>query len=137
MPSLSSSHFSNHPSVDPLPCHQVLKRGIVSAYPIHAFALDPPKLTEAFRPNRLSSTSALFDVQDIRSRDSTLVSKSSIAPLPPIFFSKPRPICLITIHATSSRIKIQPTQITVFFPNPCSPLESRQGLACATSGRRC
>jgi hypothetical protein len=35
---------------------QVLRRGKVSAYPIHAFALDPRHSAEAFHPNRLLLT---------------------------------------------------------------------------------
>jgi hypothetical protein len=104
--------------VNPLPCHQVLKRGIVYAYPIHAFALDHPNSPKHFI-RIILVVSTFIDVKDIRSRDSTLVSKST-----PSLFFKPRPsICLITLH----RFKFP--QIVVFFTNSCSPLEYRQELA--------
>jgi hypothetical protein len=74
-----------------LPCHLVLKGGIVSDSPIHAFILDlSPKHFVRFifvcRPP------TIIDVQDIRSRDSTLVFKA----LPRSFFFKPRPSIVLS-----------------------------------------
>jgi hypothetical protein len=102
---LESSISQSSMSLSPL---QVLKRGIVSAYPIYAFILDPsPK--HFVRIILVLSTSAHFiDVQDIRPRDSTPVFQPSA----PFFFSEPRPSICCRIHATS-RFKL--TVITAFF----------------------
>jgi hypothetical protein len=89
-----------------LPCHLVLKGGIVSDSPIHAFILDlSPKHFVRFifvcRPP------TIIDVQDIRSRDSTLVFKA----LPrSFFFQASSSDCLITLPQ-DSRL----TVITAFF----------------------
>jgi hypothetical protein len=42
------SHLSVNPHCRHLPCHQVLKRGIVYDSPIHAFFLDPPSSPKHF-----------------------------------------------------------------------------------------
>jgi hypothetical protein len=75
--SSSSSHSSSHPSVNShcrhLPCHQVLKGGIVSDSRIHAFILDPSSLKHFVRFIFVCQPPTIIDIQDIRSRDSTPV----------------------------------------------------------------
>jgi hypothetical protein len=93
------------------PCQQVLKRGIVSTYPIHAFALDPPSrslkhfVQIVFRQPLLSSMSKIFVLG---------IQLPYSSPPDRFFFSKPGPSICSRIRVTS-RFKL--TVITAFFFN--------------------
>jgi hypothetical protein len=80
--SISSSHFSSHPSVDPLPCQQVLKRGTVSVYLIYAFPLNPPSSLKHFARIFFCRPSSFIDVKIFVLGIQLLYS----SPLPSFFF---------------------------------------------------
>ena len=114
-PSASSNQF-------PQVTSRVIHRSFL-VYPIHAFALDPPSRSPKhfvriilIRRPLLSSTP----------RYSSSGFNSRIPVLSHYFFFKASSLDL-SHHANRS----------FFCSNSCSPLESRQELACATSGRRC
>jgi hypothetical protein len=126
-----SSHSSNHSigqsSLSPSPL-QVLKRGIVSNSPIHAFILDPsPKhfvrIILVCRPLVTLSTSKVF----------VLGIQLPYSPPHRFFFRASS----LDLSSNSRYLKNQESRLTVitaFFSNSCSPLESRQELAWGNVG---
>jgi hypothetical protein len=115
-----------------------IKRGIVSAYPIYAFALDPPSRSpKHFAQNILvRRPSPFIDARYSFSRfNSRLKVIYRTAPTPPFFFQASS-LGLSSCSRYIESRKLNHANRT-FCSNSCSPLESRQELACATSGRRC
>jgi hypothetical protein len=102
----------------PLPRHQVLKRGRVSAYPIHAFALDPPSRSPKHfariilvRRPALSSTSKIFVLEIQLSSQSHLSHRSH-----PFFFQSLVLFVSSRFMLPHQESRSNPRKSQVFFP---------------------